>query len=353
MKSPIMLLVSVALLFVGCKSLSTQHTKTETPEIQQEISQEAPLKVVFASCNDQDRPQPLWKPIIANDAHTFIWGGDNVYADTADLSKMKNDYQKVRNHPDYAALLAETNILGTWDDHDYGKNDAGAEWEVKEGAKTILLDFLGYAENDPLRKREGVYHSRAIETEAGSVKFILLDTRYFRSPLKESNVEGDRYMAWPKSHEGTVLGEKQWNWLEDELKDNSADFTVIVSSIQFLNYNHGWEKWGNFPSEVATMYDVLKKAKAKNIFFLSGDRHMAEVSVNTEAGLPYPLVVFTSSGLTHTWIDGATEANKYRVSNVVKQLNFGVLLFDFENQEVTFQIRGEDDFLYETFTQQY
>jgi len=309
--------------------------------------------MVFASCNDPHRPQPLWQPILDVAPDMFVWGGDNVYADTDDMAKMKADYEKVASNEVYARIATQAEIEGTWDDHDYGKNDAGAEWEKKDEAKDILLDFLGVSENDPRRTREGVYYSRNITTEKGSIKLIVLDTRYFRDQLQSSETEGRLYDNWSLKHQGTILGEAQWHWLEKELEDESADFTVIVSSIQFLSKEHGWEKWMNFPAEVEKMRSILKEAKAKNIMILSGDRHMGEVSVDHEAGLGYPLVDFTSSGLTHTWPHFSTEGNEYRVSNIIKRLNFGVLLFDFEAKTVTFELRGKDNFIYERYIQQY
>lgn len=81
--------------------------------------------LVFASCNDQDREQPLWKPIMENKPDLFVWSGDNIYADTDNMVKMRSDYLKVHRNLDYAKLLESTTVIGTWDDHDYGKNDAG------------------------------------------------------------------------------------------------------------------------------------------------------------------------------------------------------------------------------------
>ena len=339
------------LLTTSCKK-KTPVGETQKEEIT--VSEKsADFTLVFASCSDQDREQPLWEPILEMKPDLFIWGGDNIYADTDDMAKMKADYDKALADPGYARLAASTKITGTWDDHDFGKNDAGMEWDKKWEAQQLALDFLGASEDDPRRTREGLYASEVHETDAGSIKFILLDTRYFRSSLKQSEIEGRRYDSWTTEEGGDMLGDAQWTWLEEELKDDAHDFTVIVSSVQFLNDGHGWEKWGNMPSEMTRMYDALTNAKARNIFFLSGDRHMAEVSVNADAGLGYPLVDFTSGGLTHTWIDGATEGNEYRVSNVVKRLNYGLILFDFESMEVTFQIRGEDNFLYEEFQQKY
>ncbi len=350
MKKFIFILFLVAL--ISCKSKTTKTSSPSTDNINV-LEDNSHFTLVFASCNDQNREQPLWKPILDNDPDVFIWGGDNVYADTADMQKMKADYDKVLANPDYAKLAENTTIIGTWDDHDYGKNDAGLEWEKKDEAQQLLLDFLKFPENDPLRKQQGVYYAKNYQTEEGSVKVILLDTRYFRDSLKKSTVPGLRYEPWKEGEGGSVLGDKQWKWLEEELKDTTANFNVIVTSIQFLADEHGWEKWGNHPSEVKKMYKMLKNAKSKNLLMLSGDRHLAEFSKNTVEGLKYPLIDFTTSGLTHTFPDNPEGINRYRVGKEIRDINFGVLRFDFENEKVLMEIRGAENTLLESLEQQY
>ena len=347
MKKTALLLLLIVLYSCNEK----QVDKTATLAIAKPFTSD--FSIVFASCNDQDRDQPLWKPILANAPDVFIWGGDNVYADTADMDSMAADYNKVWAHPDYAELASKTEIIGTWDDHDYGKNDAGIEWSMKDEAQQVFLDFLKVPEDDPLRIQEGVYHTKKYKTEKGSIKVILLDTRYFRTAMNKSTVEGRRYEPWPESHDGSVLGDVQWAWLENELQDESADFNLIVSSIQLLSYEHGWEKWGNFPSEVDKMIDMVQAAKSKNILFLSGDRHQAEFSSMYKEGFKYPIVDFTSSGLTHVFPDSPTENNEYRSMDVIKALNFGLLKFDFDTKTVQMSIRGEDDNVFQTMVQEY
>jgi len=349
MKKTILLLVVISCL---CCKQTAKDTSTVVQNEKAEVSR-ADFTMVFASCNDQNMEQPLWKPILEHQPDLFVWGGDNVYADTEDMEKMKSDYNMVRSNPEYQQLMANTTITGTWDDHDYGINDGGVEWEKKKEAQQLFLDFIDVPANDIRRNREGVYTSEIYTTEEGSIKLLLLDTRYFRSGLKKSEVEGMRYEAWKESDGGTILGEEQWNWLSLELAKDEADFTIIVSSIQFLNDKHGWEKWGNHPSEVTKMYEVLTAAKARNIFVLSGDRHMAEFSVKEVPALGYPLVDFTTSGLTKTYPDTKLEANPFRKGRTVQELNFGLLQFDFKNKKVTMEIRGKDNIVFETLVQQY
>ena len=347
MKKLFPLLIFVVL--IGCKEKEAE--KVISQAVQPVFK--ADFTMVFASCSDQERDQPLWKPILDNNPDVFIWGGDNVYSDTDDMEKMAADYNKVWAHPDYVALAEKTEIIGTWDDHDYGLNDAGVEWKMKDEAQQIFLDFLKVADDDPLRSQKGVYHTKYYETPKGSIKVILLDTRYYRSGMNKSTIAGRRYEAWDETNKGTVLGDVQWAWLEKELEDESADFNLIVSSIQLLSYEHGWEKWGNFPSEVDKMIAMVTTAKAKNILFVSGDRHQAEFSSMYREGFKYPIVDFTSSGMTHVFPDSPTEANEYRVLEVVKELNFGLLEFDFDTKKVQMSIRGEGDKVFESMVQAY
>jgi alkaline phosphatase D len=345
------LLFFLLIIITSCNEKKSEIESTK--ETDSAVPLSADFTIVFASCNDQDREQPLWNPILENKPDLFIWGGDNIYADTSDMIKMESDYNKVRSNPDYAKLRQSTTVIGTWDDHDYGLNDAGVEWKHKENAQALFLDFLDFPDDDPLRVQKGIYYSRKYTTRKGGIKVILLDTRYFRDSLRKSKKEGWRYDAWNRNGGGTVLGEAQWNWLENELKDESAQFNIIVSSIQFLADEHGWEKWGNHPSQMKKMYETLKKAKSKNILIVSGDRHLAEFSVNKEAELPYDLVDFTTSGLTHTYPDSPDIPNRYRVGRVVKDLNFGVLQFDLEGEKVHLEIRGINNEILEDLDVQY
>ena len=45
------------------------------------------------------------------------------------------------NQPAYSAFRKETPIIGTWDDHDYGLNDAGAEFPFRAEAKAFFTKF--------------------------------------------------------------------------------------------------------------------------------------------------------------------------------------------------------------------
>ena len=65
--------------------------------------------------------------------------------------------------------------------------------------------------------------------------------------------------------------------------------------------------------------------------FLSGDRHLAEISRLDSPGNP-PRSAVTSSGLTHSWTTFPGEPNRLRVGSVFHQLNFGLLVIHWRTE---------------------
>src|SRR5437764_633783 len=80
----------------------------------------------------------------------------------------------------------------------------------------------------PRRTRAGVYHALVLGPPGRRTQIILLDTRYFRSPLRPDG--GGGYL--PQHDPGaTMLGEVQWKWFAEQLRV-PADLRLVVSSIQ-------------------------------------------------------------------------------------------------------------------------
>ena len=79
------------------------------------------------------------------------------------------------------------------------------------------------------------------------VQIILLDTRYFRDDFRRSEKRSAGYIP-DADRAKSLLGSAQWAWLEAELR-KPADVRLLVSSIQALTEDHGWERWGHLPRE--------------------------------------------------------------------------------------------------------
>lgn len=299
-------------------------------------------RIAFGSCANQTKPQPFWRVIADQKPQLFIFCGDNVYADTEDMEIMNRRYQMLGDKEGYQALKEICPVLATWDDHDYGVNDGGRDYPMRKQASEIMLDFFEVPLDDPRRSRDGIYGAKVFGPEGRRVQVVLLDTRFFRSPLNRVGRRDVRGPYAPMEKPGsTMLGEAQWAWLEKTLRQ-PAELRVVVSSIQVVSSEHGWESWGNLPRERQRLFDLIAKTEANGVIFISGDRHLAELSSDQENG-PYPLYDMTSSGLVHSGGGRPQEPNRYRVLPMYQKTNFGWIEVDWEAGQVLLMARSTLD----------
>ncbi|MEM9801871.1 MAG: alkaline phosphatase D family protein [Planctomycetota bacterium] len=298
--------------------------------------------IAFGSCAREDKDQEIWDAIVATEPDLFLFIGDNVYVDIPEIPTGRAEfdaaYADLGAQPGWLALKASCPVLATWDDHDFGKNDAGAEWALKDVAQQEFLDFFEVSASSPRRARRGVYHSAVFGPYGRRVQVILLDTRYHRSPLTRSasKPEGAGPYVPSERQNATMLGDEQWAWLEDQLQ-LPADLRIIASSIQVVASEHGWEAWGNLPAERERLYDLIDRADANGVVFISGDRHLIEISRDEDG--PYPLYDFTSSGFN--WgEDFVEEPNRFRLGPVLRVPNFGTISIDWDPEAPTVTLTG-------------
>ncbi|GMJ10527.1 hypothetical protein like AT5G42370 [Hibiscus trionum] len=335
-------------------------------------------RIAFGSCANQSAPQPIWDAINKFDPQVFIWLGDNIYGDIrrpfsfigkertigpwknaprfvpSPHSEMLSRYNMAKNVPGYSRLRANAKVIGTWDDHDYGLNDAGKEFSGKTTNQRLLLDFLDEPQDSPRRKQAGVYTSYTFGPPGKQVKIILLDTRYHRDPL---------------SSDGSVLGASQWSWLEKELRGPPSALTIIGSSVQVISNLSGttgplfyMESWGRFPKERDHLFKLINDSKRDGVFFISGDVHFGEIT-RYDCATGYPLYDITSSGLTQAvekvlpsplhfivrflaWFTPSTmrvmnQHCRYR-SCTYGQPNFGAIEIDWDASPVNLKMQVRD-----------
>ena len=307
-------------------------------------AQSAPLtRIAFGSCADQNRPQPIWDAILAYRPQLFIFAGDNVYGDfkTPDAAALRRAYDRAATVEGYRRLRETVEHLAIWDDHDYGQNDGGASFPHKAASKELFLDFWRVPADDARRRQEGLYHARIEGPPGMRVQVILLDTRWFRSPLRPTDQRDapgkQRYLPDPDPAK-TMLGEAQWAWLADELR-KPAELRLLVSTIQVLVEGHGWERWGNFPLERQKLFDTIRQAGARGVVFLSGDRHIGALYKETVPGLP-TFYELTSSGLNRTY-PTAREPGPNRIGPLYGAANFGVVDVDWWARTLGLALRDE------------
>ena len=259
---------------------------------------------------------------------------------------MREQYAKLGSEPGYRRLHATATIHATWDDHDYGRNDAGAEFPAKQASKNAFMEFFNIPAASPMGRRPGIYEAHVHGPAGRRVQIILLDTRWFRSPLIQGATAPEcsriRYVPTNDPH-ATLLGEDQWRWLGEQLR-RPAELRIIASSIQVIPDQHCFEKWGNFPSERERLLRLIRESRANGVVLVSGDRHFAEISRLNSRELDYPLLEITSSGLNSAR-GGTRERNRFRTApENFRRDNFGFIRIDWDDNPplLSLQVRAVD-----------
>lgn len=313
-------------------------------------------RIGFGSCAEGGKEQPIWEAILATHPDLFVFLGDNVYGDTRDMKVLRAKYAQLAQHAGFAKLRETTPLAVTWDDHDFGEDDAGGDYPQKEASRQVFFDFWREPADSARRARDGVYASYVFGPPGRRVQVILLDLRYNRTPLvkPEYAVSNYRTWAWSRYKKGltvpgpyarnpdpkaTMLGERQWAWLEQQF-EVPADVRLIGSSLQVLADFPGWEGWVLFPHDQQRLIEVIRRKHANGVVFLSGDMHYAELS-KLDVNVPYPFWDVTSSGLTEVWPADTPNAN--RASAVLAEPNFGLIDIDWQGAQTTVTLSVLDE----------
>ena len=139
-------------------------------------------RIAFGSCVHQDKPQPIWSEVLVADPDLFIFLGDNIYGDSDDPAVLEAKYEQLAEKPGYQQLKASTEVIATWDDHDYGQNDIGANYIAKEASRKLMLDFFDEPGDSERRTQAGgIYTSYLYTDNDKSLQIILLDLRCNRT----------------------------------------------------------------------------------------------------------------------------------------------------------------------------
>jgi alkaline phosphatase D len=342
------LLLAIVFLF-GCKDNSLVQTKQNSAKTIHPT--QILTTIAFGSCNKESEPQPMWQYISNHKPDLWIWLGDNIYGDSEDTSVLRAKYALQKSTVEYQKFIQQTPVIGIWDDHDYGQNDGNKTHPTKVASQQLMLDFLDVPVGAKVRMQEGAYQAYTFGKNNQKVKIILLDARYFRDELeKNPNKGGQRYLPNPT---GTILGEAQWQWLEQELIDSDAQIHIIGCGIQMIAEQHHYEKWANFPKDRNRLFDLIEKTQPNQPILISGDRHLAEISkikLNKSGKLLYDI---TASGLTHSYekVLEKGEPNAHRVGEkITGKKNFALFRIDWAASppQIKVEVRGlESELMFE------
>jgi len=321
--------LSLPLLAPGCVTFASKDLVTLRRDPGQPLT-----RIALGSCLRENRAQPIWPRVVAAKPDLFVHLGDNVYGDTESTSELRSKYGRLWGDAGYQALRRKVPVVATWDDHDFGKNNAGSGFWAKAATKQVFCDFFGEPLSSERRTRNGgIYTSYEYGPLGQRVQIILLDVRYDRSPLvkvirQERAARKAKHMGYYRANPdpaARMLGEDQWGWLERELR-KPADLRLIASGTRVLAEETGREEWANFPRDRRRLFELIGKTAANGVLFVSGDPHFSEYSKIADASVPYPLWDMTSSALNQ--YNRGKRPNARRVVGPFGEPNFGVIEID-------------------------
>ena len=306
-------------------------------------------RVLLGSCMDEEKgPSAAMMSLASEPADLFLMVGDNVYGDRdgraytnnqTDLDELRESFADLAAREDFQAVRESVPMMVAWDDHDYGANDSGKEFPFRGFAERIHEVFWGLEDED-VGQWPGTYYARTFGPEGQRTQVIMLDTRFFRSPLTPTDDWGakgkERYLPAPSGSMQDMLGAAQWTWLENQLQQ-PADIRLIASSVQVMPTVHGWEAWSALPDERQRLFDLIERTNATGIVFLSGDRHTA--FIYEEAGvLPYNAHELTSSSLNVSFLTESEEMDARQVGAGFPLENYGAVEIDWEARKIALKI---------------
>lgn len=242
-----------------------------------------------------DRPQPygldssIFIPMARESAAFMLWLGDNWYTRESDFFDDWGLWYRAshdRSQPILQNFLKSMSHYATWDDHDYGPNNADKSYYLKETSRKVFTSYWAnpsYGEDG-----KGIY----TKFSYGDIEFFLLDDRTFRS----ADYMGPLVAGKPNP-EKRMFGEQQLSWLKNSLINSFAPFKIVVAGSQVLNVASTQDCLKDYPVEFDQLLSLLDAEKIPGVVFLSGDRHHSEVIRYQRPGA-YTLYDVTTSPLT-------------------------------------------------------
>lgn len=324
--------------FLESKSFKTKVYEFTTQELWQWRKDAPNFSVVFGSCtyvNDTEfdrlgkaygQSDSIFNVISELHPNAMIWGGDNIYLREGDFetqANMEARYLKARQVPSIQKLLSTCPQYAIWDDHDFGPNDSHSSFQYKKESLAAFKEMWGNS-NYGFSKNEN--NCITGKVTINDIDLYLLDNRSFRIPPGTSGITPQ------------MLGKEQINWLIQDLKSSKASFKLVAVGSQVLSSVADFENYANYQEEREYLLKEIAENKIKNVIFLTGDRHFAELSQLTLAN-EIRVLDITSSPLTSRPYSNSKEINSNRVEGTfLGEQNFAQLSFSGKNGERTLNL---------------
>lgn len=223
------------------------------------------------------------------------------------LQAFRGKYDRVFNE-NYQSMASRLPIMATWDDHDFGVDNADGGYRFKEEARRAFLEnYPAY----PFADRDGGIYYRFTVAD---VDFFVLDTRWYRDSMEKEDGAGK-----------TMLGTRQLTWLLDGLKNSSASLKIIFSSVSLNDYGgdtssgrSGYDSWMGYTAERQRILSFVEENGIGPVMVFSGDQHYPSAHVMNWRQRSNP-------------VEGSNHAAKYSLRDM------GSAVFDFSASPLSYK----------------
>jgi phosphodiesterase/alkaline phosphatase D-like protein len=264
----------------------------------------------------------------------LLFTGDFAYEDfwTDDRDAFRAMYDTQLGTPAMDALVRSTAVGYTWDDHDFGPNDADSTAASGPAAKVVYRQAVPHPVLPAGTGPEAIYQSMTW----GRVRIILTDSRSQRSP-KASRDDRNKVM----------LGSSQVRWLRAELEaaKQAGQFVVLVTSVPWNGApTAGADDWSGYTTQRREVADLIAEAgMSDQLLMVAGDAHMVAIDdgtntdFSTEGAGGFPLM--HAAALDRP---GSYKAGPYSVGAHPGAGQYGLVTVDDDGREATVRLSGRD-----------
>ena len=250
--------------------------------------------IAFGSCFNERRvpDSQIWAAIAETGAEAMVFLGDTPYIDTTDLAVQRRRYGEFLAIPGVAQLLSHTSSYGTWDDHDFGRNDTDGRMPGKQSSRQAFVEY--HAGDAFGEDGAGIYTS----FRRGPVEVFLCDARWFAGTAESPAVAGAR----------TLLGQAQWEWLTRRVAASEASFKLICTGMIWNGATRPGktDHWGTYSEERDALFAYLDEQEVSGVVLVGGDIHRSRVVEHERQRLDaYPLTELITSPLGNSVIVAA------------------------------------------------
>ena len=229
------------------------------------------FRLAFSACADTGSQSPVFDAIRAADPALFLHLGDFHYEDISrsDPAAYRRAYDAVLGSPAQGRLYRSVPIAYTWDDHDFGANNANSTSRSRPVAQAAYRQLVPHY---PLADGEAGGIHQAFDM--GRVRVIVTDSRSYRTSSR-----GDRQAR-------TILGARQRQWLKDELTAAAgAPLVVWANSVPWIaGATSGRDHWGSYALEREEIANhIASLGLGRRLIMLSGDAHMVALDDGTNS----------------------------------------------------------------------